>query len=206
MTTYGAVPKVQTVECQAVFVNKPRCWSFYVPAGISVNQAINGATEEALQRSGLDVGHLDEQISVTVLPSANKESSVGEWTHRNLDQPPLVLINTRQKKKDGISTPAEAEPDMQRIVEEQLVMMAVLHKQLIEQSSIIQNQESLIEEMQGRSRTQWEQLQASMASFESDIEGMKGQMTGLQERCLGKQKPRKKTPGEKRRLLNAGII
>jgi len=195
VTTYG-VPKAQPVECQAVFVNKPRCWSFYVPSGASVDQAITKATEQALQRSGL--ADSDEATSVTILPSASKDSLVGEWTYRNLEQPPLVII-TRGQKANDISTPVDSDAhDMQKVVEDQLVMLAVLQKQLIEQASIVQNQDSFISELQGRSRQQWQQLQESMQSFESDIGGLKGQTQRLQEKC-GKPAGDKKDSRRRRR-------
>lgn len=179
LTTNYGFPS-ESVECHGVFVNKPQSWSFYLPSGCSVNQAVVSATEQAYQRSALQAG---EQVSVTILPSANTESLVGEWAHRNLDQPPLLIIS-RDQKDGGASAPAESGANnVQKVVEEQLMMLAVLQKQLIEQGSIIQNQESFISELQGRSRQQWEQLQESMQGFETDISGLKERMQLLQERC-----------------------
>jgi len=190
-TNYGVPP--ESVECHGVFVSKPRSWSFYLPPGCSVNEAVLSATEQAYQRNGLQAG---EKVSVTVLPSAITESLVGEWANRNLDQPPLVIIS-RDREDDGVFTPAESDAhDVQKVVEEQLMMMAVLQKQLIEQGSVIQNQESFISELQGRSRQQWEQLKDTVEAFETDVADMKERMQVLQEKCTDERSG--KPGGEKK--------
>jgi hypothetical protein len=184
-TTYATVQPVNSVECQAVFIHKPRSWNFSVPSGVSVDKAIAEAKEQARQRNALPAGkHVEEQLSVTAVPSASRESLVGDWNRMNSNQPPLVIIS-RSQKDDAAFTPVEsASQEAQRIMEEQLVMLSVLQKQLIEQSSVVQNQETLIAELQSRSRQQWNQLQECVESFESDISEMKGQMQVFQERIF----------------------
>lgn len=181
-TTYGQ--PADLVEYQAVFVRRPQCWSFEMPPAASVNQAMADAVVQARQRNGpQNDSRLDEQLSVTVLPSASRECLVGEWTQQNLGQPPLIIIGRGQDAANSANGRASDVHDLQRIVEDQMMMLAAVQKQLIEQSAIIQNQESFIAEIQSSSRKEWHHLQESMRVFEGDIAGMKERMRELQDRA-----------------------
>ena len=126
------------------------------------------------------VASLSEKLSVSVLPSVTDTSTVGEWSRRNLEQPPTIII----RSEDGDGTSQQPELDtlkIQQLMEEQTRLLAALQKQLNEQSAIIQNQAAFIADLQAGDREKGQQLSESIGRLETDLSGVKVQLGSLED-------------------------
>uniref|UniRef100_A0A7S0ZPF2 Uncharacterized protein n=1 Tax=Noctiluca scintillans TaxID=2966 RepID=A0A7S0ZPF2_NOCSC len=184
LTAPNAPVSPQSVECRAIFMQHGRCWQFSVPATSCVNDAVSAATGQVLRNVVDKDGSLSEKLSVSVLPSVTDTSTVGEWSRRNLEQPPTIII----RSEDGDGTSQQPELDtlkIQQLMEEQTRLLAALQKQLNEQSAIIQNQAAFIADLQAGDREQGQQLSESIGRLETDLSGVKAQLVSLEEHVCG---------------------
>mmetsp|Transcript_23754 Transcript_23754/g.70886 ORF Transcript_23754/g.70886 Transcript_23754/m.70886 type:complete len:445 (-) Transcript_23754:119-1453(-) len=173
--------RAKSVECRAVFMHQGRSWKFSLSPESSVNDAISTATQQVLRNVVETDRRLGDRLSISVLPSITDTSTVGEWAHRNLDQPPLIII--KSELDDGLAQqkPELDAQNMQRLMEEQTRLLVALQKQLGEQTAIIRNQASFISELQARDRQHEQMLGASISRIEEDMASMKGQLLTLEE-------------------------
>jgi len=171
----------KSIECRAVFMHQGRSWRFSLSPEASVNDAISAATRQVLGNVVETDRRLGEKLSISVLPSITDTSTVGEWAHRNLDQPPLVVI--KSELDDGLAQqrPELDAQNVQRLMEEQTRLLVALQKQLGEQTAIIRNQASFISELQARDRQQAKQLAEAVSRVQEDMAIMKGQLLTLEE-------------------------
>eukprot|EP00933_Yihiella_yeosuensis_P020717 TRINITY_DN1654_c5_g1_i1.p1 TRINITY_DN1654_c5_g1~~TRINITY_DN1654_c5_g1_i1.p1 ORF type:complete len:437 (+),score=47.09 TRINITY_DN1654_c5_g1_i1:79-1389(+) len=184
-TTDGrsASPGAPQMECRAVFMHQSRSWKFSLPADSSVNDAISTATQQVL-RSVVDKDRrLGDKLSISVLPSVTDTSTVSEWSQRNLEQPPMIIIHSEQDDCDGLAQqkPEFDAQNMQRLMEEQTGLLTALQKQLGEQTAIIRNQATYISELQAKDRQQSTELSEVLNTIKSEMVQMKGQMLALEE-------------------------
>jgi len=162
-------------------MHQGRSWKFSLSPESSVNDAISTATQQVLRNVVETDRRLGDRLSISVLPSITDTSTVGEWAHRNLDQPPLIII--KSELDDGLAQqkPELDAQNMQRLMEEQTRLLVALQKQLGEQTAIIRNQASFISELQARDRQHEQMLGASISRIEEDMASMKGQLLTLEE-------------------------
>jgi len=192
-----AEARAKSVECRAVFMHQGRSWKFSLPPESSVNDAISAATQQVLRNVVETDRRLGDRLSISVLPSITDTSTVGEWAHRNLDQPPMIII--KSELDDGLAQqkPELDAQNMQRLMEEQTRLLVALQKQLSEQTAIIRNQASFISELQARDRQQSQQLGEAIGRIEEDMASMKGQLLTMEERMTkaGNENQGKKSKG-----------
>jgi len=162
-------------------MHQGRSWKFSLPPESSVNDAISAATQQVLRNVVETDRRLGEKLSINVLPSITDTSTVGEWAHRNLDQPPLIII--KSESEDGFSQqkPEFDAQNMQRLMEEQNRLLVALQKQLAEQTAIIRNQASFISELQARDRQQSQKLVETVGRVEADMACVKNQLLTLEQ-------------------------
>lgn len=169
------------IECRAVFMHQGRSWKFSLPPESSVNDAISTATQQVLRNVVETDRRLGEKLSINVLPSITDTSTVAEWAHRNLEQPPLIIIKSEIEDSFAQQKPEFDAQNIQRLMEEQTRLLTALQKQLGEQTAIIRNQASFISELQAREKQHSQQLGEAVSRIENDIAGMKGQLLTLEE-------------------------
>jgi len=180
-TSPGEATVRRYIECQAVFMHKGRSWKFSLPPESSVNDAISSATQQVLRSVVESDRRLGEKLCIQVLPSITDSSTIGEWAHRNLDQPPLIII--RSEPDDGFASqkPEFDGQNLARLMEEQRCLLVALQKQLNEQTAIIRNQASFISNLQAREQQQSQVMNEAVQRMEADLAGVKGQLLGLEE-------------------------
>lgn len=192
-----AEARAKSVECRALFMHQGRSWKFSLPPESSVNEAISTATQQVLRNVVETDRRLGDRLSISVLPSITDTSTVGEWAHRNLDQPPLIII--KNDSDDGLAgqKPEADAQNMQRLMEEQTRLLVALQKQLGEQTAIIRNQASFISELQARDKQQASLLGEAVGRIEEDMASMKGQLLTLEEHLTkaGNENHGKKSKG-----------
>lgn len=171
------------VECRAVYMQEGRVWKFLVSSDSSVNDAISSATEQVVQHlQDSDVRHGDK-LRISAMPSVNDNTTVGEWAHRNLDQPPMIVIQSPALDEPSVEERGQNDValDMRRMMEEQTRLLIALQKQVTEQSAIIHNQASFIQDLQAKDNAQTKLLNESVGSIKDDLASIKGQILGIEE-------------------------
>jgi len=190
----------KTVECTALFMHQGRSWNFALSPEASVNEAVSMATQQVLKNVVETDCRLGEKLSIQVLPAVGDDVTVGEWTHRNMDQAPLVVIRSGAAEDGGLSAqqPQMDAMKIQMMMEEQAKLMAALQKQLSEQTAIIRNQALFISDLQERDRQNHEGVGKAVERIESELAGVKGQLLGMEE-TIGQAARDGGTPGKKSR-------
>lgn len=171
----------QVVECRAVFMHQSRSWKFSLSGDSAVNDAVSTATQQVLRNVVEKDERIGDRLSISTLPAVADNSTVAEWSHRNLDQPPMIVIMS--EVEDGLAQqkPEFDAQNMQRLMEEQTNLLSALQKQLEEQTAIIRNQATYISELQARDKQQSTQLTDAVQRIQVDIAQMKGQLLSLEE-------------------------
>lgn len=146
-----------------------------------MNDAISLATQQVLRNVAETDRRLGEKLSISVLPCVTDTSTVGEWAHRNLDQPPMIIIKSEVEDSLSQQKPEFDAQNMQRLMEEQTRLMVALQKQLGEQTAVIRNQASFITELQAKERNQSQLLSNAISRIEADMADVKGQLLTLEE-------------------------
>jgi len=91
------------------------------------------------------------------------------------------MIKGRGKGSATASHPGFDTQQLRSMMEEQMMSLSVLQKQLVAQTSIIQNQESFIADLMDKGRRQSEQLEECVSRLGEDIQEMKTRIRHLQE-------------------------
>lgn len=118
------------------------------------------------------------------MPSVNDNTTVGEWAHRNLDQPPMIIVQSPALDEPGYALERgqnDVAQDMRRMMEEHTRLLIALQKQLTEQSAIILNQAAFIQDLQAKDNTQTKLLNESVQNIKDDLANIKGQILGIEE-------------------------
>lgn len=175
----------RSVECRAAFVFARRCWSFNLSPDSLVKDAVSQVTEKVL-RNVVDMDErLGEMISISVLPSAADNSTVGDWAHRNMEQPPLIIVRSGVGDRLASQAPELDAVNLQRMVQEQTQLLVALQGQLNEQTAVIRNQATLIGELQSSDRDQAGLIRDNIRCIQEDVAEIKGQILNLEERQRG---------------------
>lgn len=170
------------VECCAIFVQQGRTWRFSLRPEVSVQDAISKATRHVLQAVAEKDRRLGESLSINTVPAITEQSTVGEWCHRNLDQPPVIVIKSGYADSVSLQGPDSDSQNFQRLLEEQNRLLLALQKQLVEQTAVIQNQAGLIAELRSKDSQESGATAEALARIEGRLATMSGQLLQMEER------------------------